>query len=110
VNPSNPDAERTMRDVREAARVKGVQLLILNAGAENEIDAAFAYFVQLHASALLVGHDPFFFSRGKRSPVAEIVDWPRGSIYTQCLMLLPFRPQSSWTDPPAVCVQACASR
>jgi putative ABC transport system substrate-binding protein len=63
VNPNNEDAERTMRDVQEAARVKGVQLLILKAGTESEIDAAFAYFVQLHASALLVGHDPFFFSR-----------------------------------------------
>ena len=63
VNPNNEDAERTMRDVQEAARVKGVQLLILKAGTESEIDAAFAYFVQLHASALLVGQDPFFFSR-----------------------------------------------
>src|SRR6516162_201553 len=63
VNPNNEDVERTMRDVQEAARVKGVQLLILKAGTESEIDAAFAYFVQLHAGALLVGHDPFFFSR-----------------------------------------------
>jgi putative ABC transport system substrate-binding protein len=63
VNPNNEDAERTMRDVQEAARVKRVQLLILKAGTESEIDAAFAYFAQLHASALLVGHDPFFFSR-----------------------------------------------
>ena len=63
VNPNNEDAERTMRDVQQAARVKGVQLLILKAGTESEIDAAFAYFVQLHAGALLVGHDPFFFSR-----------------------------------------------
>jgi len=63
VNPNNEDAERTMRDVQEAARVKGVQLLILKAGTESEIDAAFAYFVQLHASALLVGPDAFFFSR-----------------------------------------------
>jgi len=64
VNPNEPsNAERTMRDVQEAARVKGVQLLILKAGTESEIDAAFADFVQPHASALLVGHDPFFFSR-----------------------------------------------
>jgi putative tryptophan/tyrosine transport system substrate-binding protein len=63
VNPNNPSAERTMRDVQEAARAKEVQLLILKAGTESEIDAAFASFVQLHASALLVGQDPFFFSR-----------------------------------------------
>jgi putative ABC transport system substrate-binding protein len=63
VNPNNPNAEHTMRDVREAARAKGMQLLILNAGNESEIDAAFASFVQQHAGARLVGNDPFFFSR-----------------------------------------------
>jgi len=63
VNPNNPSAERTMRDVQEAARAKGVQLVILKAGTESEIDAAFASFVQLHASALLVGQDSFFASR-----------------------------------------------
>jgi hypothetical protein len=60
VNPNNPTAERTMRDAQEAARAKEVQLLILKAGTESEIDAAFASFVQLHASALLVGQDSFF--------------------------------------------------
>jgi putative tryptophan/tyrosine transport system substrate-binding protein len=63
VNPNNPSAERTMRDVQQAARAKGVQLHILKAGTESEIDAAFASFVQLHASALLVGQDSFFASR-----------------------------------------------
>jgi putative tryptophan/tyrosine transport system substrate-binding protein len=63
VNPNNPTAERTMRDAQEAARAKEVQLLILKAGTESEIDAAFASFVQLHASALLVGQDSFFASR-----------------------------------------------
>jgi putative ABC transport system substrate-binding protein len=52
-----------MRDLQEAARAKEVQLLILKAGTEREIDSALASFVQLHASALLVGNDPFFFSR-----------------------------------------------
>ena len=63
VNPNNPTAETTMRDAQEAARAKEVQLLILKAGTESEIDAAFASFVQLHASALLVGQDSFFASR-----------------------------------------------
>ncbi|MGH7062850.1 MAG: ABC transporter substrate-binding protein [Stellaceae bacterium] len=63
VNPNNPNAARTMRDVQEAARMKGVQLLILKAGNASGIDAAFASFVQLHAGALLIGNDPFFNSR-----------------------------------------------
>jgi ABC-type uncharacterized transport system substrate-binding protein len=42
---------------------RGVQLLIVKAGTESEIDAAFASLVQLHPSTLLVGNDPFFSSR-----------------------------------------------
>src|SRR5207244_10353619 len=57
VNPNNTDAEPLIRDVQEAARAKGVQLLILKAGTEGEIDAAFATLVQLHAGALVVGAD-----------------------------------------------------
>ena len=66
VNPSNESAEPQMRDVQEAARAKGVQLRILKASTEGEIDAAYATFVQLHASALLVGADAFFFSRREK--------------------------------------------
>ena len=46
VNPNNPAAERMMQDVQEAARAKGVQLHILKASTESEIDAAFATLVQ----------------------------------------------------------------
>jgi putative ABC transport system substrate-binding protein len=63
LNPNNANTERSIRDVEEAARAKGVQLIILKAGTENEIDAAFASLVQLHAGALLVQTDPFFNDR-----------------------------------------------
>jgi putative tryptophan/tyrosine transport system substrate-binding protein len=56
-------AERIIQDLQEAARVKGVQLAILKATTESEIDAAFATFVQLHPGALIVSPDPFFASR-----------------------------------------------
>ena len=52
-------SERFIRDVQEAARVKGVQLTILKAGSESEIDAVFATFVP----PLVVGTDPFLSSR-----------------------------------------------
>jgi putative tryptophan/tyrosine transport system substrate-binding protein len=39
-----------------------VQLLVLNASSENDIDAAFASLVQLHDGALVVGNDGFFLS------------------------------------------------
>jgi putative ABC transport system substrate-binding protein len=54
VNPNSPNAERVMRDVQEAARVKGVQLDTLKAHTEGEIDAAFATLGQQHTGALLV--------------------------------------------------------
>jgi len=63
VNPNNSNTERTTRDMQEAARAKGVQLPVLKAGSESEIDAAFASLVQLHAGALVVGGDPFFANR-----------------------------------------------
>jgi putative ABC transport system substrate-binding protein len=82
VNPNSARAERQIGDVREAARSKGVQLQILNAGGEGEIDSAFASLVQLQAGALLVGTDPFFTSRrdqlvalASRHAVPAIYEW-----------------------------------
>jgi putative ABC transport system substrate-binding protein len=63
MNPTNATAERVIRDVQEAARMKGLQLHILKASSESEIDTAFASLVQLHAGALVVGADPFLSSR-----------------------------------------------
>jgi putative ABC transport system substrate-binding protein len=66
VNFVGPVTESMIRDVQEAARAKGLQLQILKAGTESEIDAAFASLVQLQAGALVVGPDPFFNDRRKQ--------------------------------------------
>jgi putative tryptophan/tyrosine transport system substrate-binding protein len=63
VNPNNPIAENFIRNAQDAADAKGVQLPILKAGTESEINAAFATLVQLHAGALIVVADPFFDGR-----------------------------------------------
>jgi putative ABC transport system substrate-binding protein len=55
VNPNDPRTEGSIRDLQEAARAKGVQLQILKASSEIEIDSGFAALVQQHSSALLVG-------------------------------------------------------
>jgi putative tryptophan/tyrosine transport system substrate-binding protein len=60
VNPNNPGTERIIGGVQEAARAKDVQLHILKASTESEIDAAFATLVQLRAGALVVSPDPVF--------------------------------------------------
>ena len=63
VNPNSPQTERVMRDVQEGPRPSGVQLPMLMAGSESEIDAAFASLVQGPAGALVVQPEPFLNSR-----------------------------------------------
>jgi ABC-type uncharacterized transport system substrate-binding protein len=63
VNPTNAIAEATVRSTQEGAGMKRVQLSVLKAASQSEIDAAFASLSQLHASALIVGPDPFFDSQ-----------------------------------------------
>ena len=63
VNPNRADTEPVIRDVEKAAGAKGVQIHILKAGTEAEIDAAFTFLVQLRAGGLVAASDPFFNSR-----------------------------------------------
>jgi putative ABC transport system substrate-binding protein len=82
VNPSNSNAERIVREVQEAARTMGRELIIVKAGTESEIDTSFATLVQPHAGALVVAADPFFNSRreqlvalASRHAVPAIYEW-----------------------------------
>jgi putative ABC transport system substrate-binding protein len=82
VNPNNPNVERVMRDVQDAARANGINLSVLKAGTESEIDAAFVTLVQLQAGALVVGADAFFASRreqfvalASRDAIPAIYEW-----------------------------------
>lgn len=63
VNPNSPTAERTIRDVQEAARARGVQLSILKAGGDAEFATTFDSLSQLRADGLVVAADPLFGSR-----------------------------------------------
>ena len=63
VNPSSPNAETVSKDVQAAAHALGLQLYIVNASTERDIDTAFATIVQRGAGALLVGNDTFFTDR-----------------------------------------------
>src|SRR4051812_49185957 len=49
VNPSSPSVERIIGEMQEAARAKGVQVPILKASAESDVDAAFITLLELHA-------------------------------------------------------------
>ena len=63
VNPNNAGHEPVRLALQEAARAKGVQLDVVKASAETEIDAAFAALSRLQVGAVIISTDPFFDSR-----------------------------------------------
>jgi len=63
VNPKDPRAETQSKDMQKAAHAVGLQIHILNASTEGEIDTAFARLVQLRADALIVGTGELFNRR-----------------------------------------------
>ena len=63
VNPDDPSTNDDIRDAQEAARVKGVQLHIVKASSDGEIEPAFATLSQLRADALVVVGNPLFSRR-----------------------------------------------
>jgi putative tryptophan/tyrosine transport system substrate-binding protein len=66
VNPNSPTAEPSIQGTQEAARAKGVQLSVLNASTDGQIDAAFATFATTPADGLVIAADPFFDTRRER--------------------------------------------
>ena len=65
VNPNNPPKGLNIeaQGMRDAARSLGLQLHILNASTEGEIDAAFGKLIELRAGALVVSADGFLLSQ-----------------------------------------------
>jgi putative ABC transport system substrate-binding protein len=66
INPANPNAETQAKSMQQAALKLGVDLHVLNASAEPEIDAAFKKLDELKAGALVIGHDVFFNAQTKQ--------------------------------------------
>jgi putative ABC transport system substrate-binding protein len=62
-NPSDPSSESQSRELQAAAQTIGLQLHILYANTERELDAVFANLAQLRVGALVIGADAFFNSR-----------------------------------------------
>ena len=61
VNPNNPNAEPQARDLQAAARTLGLEVVILAAGSDQEIDAIFGRMQERRVEALLVTADGLFF-------------------------------------------------
>jgi putative ABC transport system substrate-binding protein len=65
LNPSNPRSEIESRGALTAARTLGIELRIISASLETELDAALTA-VKAGVDALIVAADPFFDSRRDR--------------------------------------------
>ena len=70
VNPNGLNADE-IRDAREAARAKGVQLHVVTASSDSEMEPAFATLSQLRVGALVVISDPLF--SGRRDQLVALV-------------------------------------
>jgi putative ABC transport system substrate-binding protein len=96
VNPTNPDTEDEAKDIEEAARNLGIQILVVRAGKADGLDRAFATLMQQGARALIIGADTFFTNQ--RSQIA--VRAARHSLPNRALSRLIFRfsfqPHSIW--------------
>jgi putative tryptophan/tyrosine transport system substrate-binding protein len=71
VNPAAGDiAERQKQDLQAAALVMGLELLVLQAGADRDLDAAFSTLVQQRAGGLVI--IPEVFSNSRREQLAGL--------------------------------------
>src|SRR5262249_26929848 len=72
VNPNNPNAEPQIKDTKAAVASFGLQLNVLTASSERDLDAAFAVLMRNRSDALVVSADPCFLNQraylGKLAP------------------------------------------
>ena len=66
VNPDNPNTQAVLRNVSEAAGALEIQIHLLQAHNDAELDSAFGSLRQMDAAALLIANDPFFNSRAEK--------------------------------------------
>jgi putative ABC transport system substrate-binding protein len=62
INPANPNSE-TVKETQTAARTLGVELDVLRASTDRDIEEMFARLVQARVGALVIHPDPFFTSQ-----------------------------------------------
>jgi putative ABC transport system substrate-binding protein len=63
LNPNFPGFEGQLKEMQEAARTLGLQIHVLRASVDREIETAFDSIAQHRIPALAVGADPFFDTR-----------------------------------------------
>jgi putative ABC transport system substrate-binding protein len=65
-DPDQPELEVELQEIEAAGRAIGLQILIVKAASERDLNAAFATVVQARADALLVRGSPLFLTRRRQ--------------------------------------------
>ena len=66
VNPTNPNAETQSKNIQAAALKLGLQVHVLSASVERDLDAVFAKLHELKAGALIIVQDVFFNTQSQQ--------------------------------------------
>jgi putative tryptophan/tyrosine transport system substrate-binding protein len=66
VNPTNPLARSVVPAVQAAASLLGLELAVVEARSDEEIDSVFSSLPGMRVGALVIGTDPFFTSRAEK--------------------------------------------
>ena len=82
LHPADQGSAAESKGALAAARALGIELKVLNASSEDELETAFAAVAKLRADALVVAGEPFFDSRREkivalsaRGGVAAVYAW-----------------------------------
>jgi putative ABC transport system substrate-binding protein len=81
VNPTNPNGEPDVKEVEAAARTIGLQLVVVRASNQSDLDAAFRTMSQRRVDALLVGADPLFDNNARDQMIALASRYSLPAIY-----------------------------
>jgi putative tryptophan/tyrosine transport system substrate-binding protein len=66
VDPTTLTAETLSRDLQSSARALGLQIQLVRASAESDLDPAFATSLERRAGGIVIGPGPFLSSRSKQ--------------------------------------------
>jgi putative ABC transport system substrate-binding protein len=72
INPTNPVAKSVTTDVQAAAGSLGLELKVVHARTDEELDTVFSSLPGMRVGALVIGTDPFFTSRSEKLGVMSL--------------------------------------
>jgi putative ABC transport system substrate-binding protein len=119
MDPNFPFAQSMVAEVATAVHSLGRQVLLVTAGSESDIDAAFATISEVRAGGVLVGASPFFTSRrnqivalAARYAIPAIYEWREAPVAGGLVSYGPdlpdlFRLVGVYTGPDSPGIQAC---